>query len=225
MTTGGLHNAASSPDPTSADKPPLSPFRKGDAGGLTDEPRNGWPEFPRRCVRAQEHAVASHFDHQLIRLAAPALERREPVQIALPVRNSGAVAVVEGVGDHGCEYMTGGTVVVLGRTGVNFAAGMSGGVAYVYDETGLFDTRCNLDMVDLEGVWIPSDQADLRALIQRHLAFTGSPQARMLLDNWQSRLPYFVKVMPIECRTSLERMRREAEIQSETVSATEEVFS
>jgi glutamate synthase domain-containing protein 3 len=141
------------------------------------------------------------------------------------VRNSGATAVVEGVGDHGCEYMTGGTVVVLGRTGVNFAAGMSGGVAYVYDETGLFDTRCNLDMVDLEGVWIPSDQAELRALIGRHLALTGSAAARMLLDSWQSRLPYFVKVMPIEYRTSLERMRREAELQAETVSATEEVFN
>jgi glutamate synthase (NADPH) large chain len=121
--------------------------------------------------------------------------------------------------------MTGGTVVVLGRTGVNFAAGMSGGVAYVYDETGLFDTRCNLDMVDLEGVWIPSDQAELRTLIERHLELTGSAQARMVLDNWQSRLPYFVKVMPIEYRTSLERMRREAELQAETVSATEEVFS
>jgi glutamate synthase domain-containing protein 3 len=102
---------------------------------------------------------------------------------------------------------------------------MSGGVAYVYDETGLFDTRCNLDMVDLEGVWTPADQAALRGLIGRHLELTASPQARMILDNWQSRLPYFVKVMPIEYRTSLERMRREAELQAETVSATEEVFS
>ena len=141
------------------------------------------------------------------------------------VRNSGAVAVVEGVGDHGCEYMTGGTVVVLGRTGVNFAAGMSGGVAYVYDETGLFDTRCNLDMVDLEGVWTPEDQAALRGLIERHLDADRQRRRRgMILDNWQSRLPYFVKVMPIEYRTSLERMRREAEMQAETVSATEEVF-
>jgi glutamate synthase domain-containing protein 2/glutamate synthase domain-containing protein 1/glutamate synthase domain-containing protein 3 len=141
------------------------------------------------------------------------------------VRNSGANAVVEGVGDHGCEYMTGGVVVVLGRTGVNFGAGMSGGVAYVYDESGLFDTRCNLDMVDLEGVWLEEDQDVLRGLLARHAELTGSAMARMVLDNWRSRLPYFVKVMPIEYRTSLERMRREAEMQAETVSATEEVYA
>ena len=90
------------------------------------------------------------------------------------VRNSGADAVVEGVGDHGCEYMTGGMVVVLGSTGNNFAAGMSGGIAYVYDETELFDTRCNLDMVDLESVWTKEDEAQLRALIENHYRYTGS---------------------------------------------------
>ncbi len=94
------------------------------------------------------------------------------------VRNSGATAVVEGVGDHGCEYMTGGTVVVLGRTGRNFAAGMSGGVAYVLDEQQLFDTLCNLDMVDLETVWQEEDQAVLHDLIDRHLHWTGSEQAK-----------------------------------------------
>jgi glutamate synthase domain-containing protein 3 len=120
--------------------------------------------------------------------------------------------------------MTGGTVVVLGPTGVNFAAGMSGGVAYVYDETGLFDTRCNLDMVDLEGVWTEEDTGVLRRMLERHLAHTGSPRARMLLENWESHLPFFVKVMPIEYRKSLERMRMEAAMEAETVSATEEVF-
>ena len=91
------------------------------------------------------------------------------------VRNSGAIAVVEGVGDHGCEYMTGGVVVVLGPTGYNFAAGMSGGIAYVYDETELFDTRCNLDMVDLESVWPEEDTAGSATMIERHF---GTPGAR-----------------------------------------------
>jgi glutamate synthase domain-containing protein 2/glutamate synthase domain-containing protein 3 len=139
------------------------------------------------------------------------------------VRNSGARAVVEGVGDHGCEYMTGGVVVVLGPTGYNFAAGMSGGVAYVYDESELFDTRCNLDMVDLETVWQPGDVALLRSMIEEHHRRTGSERAAMLLDNWESRLPLFIKVMPIEYGKALERMRREEDPDRETVSATEEV--
>ena len=101
------------------------------------------------------------------------------------VRNSGAVAVVEGVGDHACEYMTGGTVVVIGRTGRNFAAGMSGGVAYVLDQHQLFDTLCNLDMVDLESIYQEEDQNVLRDLIRRHAEWTGSAQARRILDNWQ----------------------------------------
>ena len=90
------------------------------------------------------------------------------------VRNSGATAVVEGVGDHGCEYMTGGVVAVLGRTGRNFAAGMSGGIAYVLDEHQLFDTLCNLDMVDLEPLWQEEDHACFRDLIRRHYRWTGS---------------------------------------------------
>jgi glutamate synthase (NADPH/NADH) large chain len=140
------------------------------------------------------------------------------------VRNSGARAVVEGVGDHGCEYMTGGVVVVLGLTGNNFAAGMSGGVAYVYDETELFDTRCNLDMVDVETVWDPKDEKDLRAMIENHFRFTGSERARMILENWESRLPLFVKVMPMEYRRVLERMHLEEFRDDETVSASEEVY-
>jgi glutamate synthase (NADPH/NADH) large chain len=140
------------------------------------------------------------------------------------VRNSGAKAVVEGLGDHGCEYMTGGVVVVLGHTGNNFAAGMSGGVAYVYDETELFDTRCNLDMVDVETVWDPKDQKELRGMIENHFRFTGSERARMILENWESRLPLFVKVMPMEYRRVLERMRLEEFRDDETVSASEEVY-
>jgi glutamate synthase domain-containing protein 3 len=141
------------------------------------------------------------------------------------VRNSGAEAVVEGVGDHGCEYMTGGTVVILGPTGYNFAAGMSGGVAYVYNDTGLFDTRCNLDMVDLEVVNRPADQERLRSLIETHIQHTGSPRASAILQSWERSLPLFVKVMPIDYRRSLERMRLEEDVDRETLSATEEVFS
>jgi glutamate synthase (NADPH/NADH) large chain len=140
------------------------------------------------------------------------------------VRNSGATAVVEGVGDHGCEYMTGGIVVVLGATGYNFAAGMSGGVAYVYDENELFGTRCNFDMVDLETVWTKEDLATLRGLIERHHQYTDSPRAAMLLADWEAHRPLFVKVMPIEYRRVLERMKQREQRDTETVSATEEVF-
>jgi glutamate synthase domain-containing protein 3 len=140
------------------------------------------------------------------------------------VRNSGAVAVVEGVGDHGCEYMTGGAVAVLGRTGYNFAAGMSGGVAYVYDESDLFDTRCNLDMVDLESVWTDDDKDRLMALLGEHLRRTGSARAERVLADWDTCLPLFVKVMPIDYRRSLERMRLAEDVGGETVSATEEVY-
>jgi glutamate synthase domain-containing protein 3 len=140
------------------------------------------------------------------------------------VRNSGAVAVVEGVGDHGCEYMTGGRVVVLGRTGVNFAAGMSGGIAYVLDDNQLFDTRCNLEMVDLEPVAQDEDKALLRGLIENHVAYTGSPYARQLLHDWTEMWPRFVKVMPIDYRLALERIKKEESKETEVVSMTEEVF-
>ena len=140
------------------------------------------------------------------------------------VRNSGARAVVEGMGDHGCEYMTGGVVVAIGRTGHNFAAGMSGGIAYVYDETQLFDTRCNLDMVDLESVWNDTDKRQLRDLLEDHYRFTNSARAKLILDNWEAHLPLFVKVMPVDYRKVLERMRMEEDTDQDTVSATEEVF-
>jgi len=140
------------------------------------------------------------------------------------VRNSGAVAIVEGVGDHGCEYMTGGTVVVLGETGCNFAAGMSGGIAYVLDEMQLFDTLCNLDMVDLETVWRPEDITILRDLIARHHRLTGSRLAAAILGAWQNTIGRFVKVTPIDYRKALLKMQANERRDTETTPATEEVF-
>lgn len=120
------------------------------------------------------------------------------------VRNSGAWAVVEGIGDHGCEYMTGGRVAVLGRTGRNFAAGMSGGVAYVLDETGDFGKfRCNMEMVELEEVSESRDIADLRAMIENHFQYTKSNVARRILDHWGEMLPKFVMVMPVDYKRAL----------------------
>lgn len=125
------------------------------------------------------------------------------------VRNSGATAVVEGVGDHGCEYMTGGRVVVLGETGRNFAAGMSGGIAYVYDRSNTFSSRCNMGTVDLETVTETEDIAELRVLVENHLNLTGSSVAERLLANWESALGYFVKVMPREYKRVLQTQKRQ----------------
>jgi len=126
------------------------------------------------------------------------------------VRNSGARAVVEGVGDHGCEYMTGGRAVILGPTGRNFAAGMSGGIAYVLDEAGDFPQyRCNREMVELTPVSDPGDIVELREMIETHLAFTGSGVAKRILTSWERYLPKFVKVMPTEYRLALERLALE----------------
>jgi glutamate synthase (NADPH/NADH) large chain len=140
------------------------------------------------------------------------------------VRNSGVVTVVEGVGDHGCEYMTGGTVVVIGKTGCNFAAGMSGGIAYVLDEMQLFDTLCNLNMVELESVWKEKDKKILGDLIERHLKWTGSQRAQQILDAWPDMVGKFVKVVPIDYRKALAKMRANEQRHSETVPATEEVY-
>jgi glutamate synthase (NADPH/NADH) large chain len=151
----------------------------------------------------------------------------------IAVRNSGAVAVVEGTGDHGCEYMTGGVVVVLGLTGRNFAAGMSGGVAYVYDPDGSFETRCNMGMVQLDKIlpavgsedpavprWRAPSVADsgmgdllrfdaerLRILVERHLQYTGSTRAQQLLNDWDASLGRFVKVMPLDYLRAMTQMR------------------
>jgi glutamate synthase (NADPH/NADH) large chain len=122
------------------------------------------------------------------------------------VRNSGAHAIVEGVGDHGCEYMTGGRVVVIGPTGRNFAAGMSGGIAYVYDEDGTFRYRCNQDMVTLESLFNPEDIQLIRRMIENHLKYTHSPVAKAILSDWDDELRRFVKVMPNDYRRVLENM-------------------
>ena len=120
------------------------------------------------------------------------------------VRNSGATAVVEGVGDHGCEYMTNGLVVVLGRTGRNFAAGMTGGIAYVLDQAGDFPTlRCNRAEVDLERVVEKCDMDKLYELIATHSEYTDSPQAKWILENWDVMLPKFIKVFPHEYKRVL----------------------
>jgi glutamate synthase (NADPH) large chain len=124
------------------------------------------------------------------------------------VRNSGAFAVVEGVGDHGCEYMTGGRVIVLGRTGRNFAAGMSGGVAYVFDTTGSFVRRCNTDLVDLEPLQEVEDLELVKNLITRHLHHTGSQFAARVLRDWSDALPLFSKVMPRDYKRVLTAQRR-----------------
>ena len=123
------------------------------------------------------------------------------------VRNSGAHAVIEGVGDHGCEYMTGGRVVVLGSTGRNFAAGMSGGIAYILDRGDDFITRCNLGMVELEKVESPGDIAELRNLIEKHRDLTGSTVGSQVLDSWEGTLPKFVKVMPVDYKRVLEERK------------------
>ena len=126
------------------------------------------------------------------------------------VRNSGAHTVIEGVGDHGCEYMTGGRVVILGPTGRNFAAGMSGGIAYVYDDDNDFITRCNLGMVVLEKVETAEDTAELKGLIERHQDKTDSSVAARILESWDESLPKFVKVMPVDYKRVLEENRSKA---------------
>ena len=125
------------------------------------------------------------------------------------VRNSGAHTVIEGVGDHGCEYMTGGRVVILGPTGRNFAAGMSGGIAYVWDprSDASFLANCNLGMVELEKVETDEDIAELRELIEKHRDYTGSTVAADVLARWDEVLPQFVKVMPTDYKRVLEEQK------------------
>jgi glutamate synthase (ferredoxin) len=123
------------------------------------------------------------------------------------VRNSGAVGVVEGTGDHGCEYMTGGRAVIIGKTGRNFGAGMSGGIAYVYDEDGTFATRCNMEMVGLEALEEHEDLDLVQGLLERHFEYTGSTVAESILRDWPAQSGKFVKVMPSEYRRVLNAAR------------------
>jgi glutamate synthase (ferredoxin) len=138
------------------------------------------------------------------------------------VRNSGVRAVVEGVGDHGCEYMTGGRVVVLGQTGRNFAAGMSGGIAYVLDQAGDFPTRCNRAMVNLERLTDPGEIVEVKAMVQRHAQVTGSALAWRVLLRWDELVPQFVKVMPQDYKRVLEAL---AETQAAGLSGEEAVMA
>ncbi len=126
------------------------------------------------------------------------------------VRNSGASAVVEGVGDHGCEYMTGGYAVILGKTGRNFAAGMSGGIAYVLDVDGTFPPLVNGEMVSLEDLSDPDDQKIVQRLVSRHVEYTGSTRGQWVLDNWPEAIGKFVKVMPNDYKLALARLAEEA---------------
>ena len=145
------------------------------------------------------------------------------------VRNSGVKAVVEGVGDHGCEYMTGGRVVVIGKTGRNFAAGMSGGVAYVLDESGEggaagggFERVCNKEMVQLFPLTDPEEVAEVHRLLERHVEYTGSPRARALLDDWHTTVSRFIRVVPNDYRRVIEaqaRMREKGLSQEEAEMA------
>jgi glutamate synthase (ferredoxin) len=126
------------------------------------------------------------------------------------VRNSGAFAIVEGVGDHACEYMTGGQVIVLGETGRNFAAGMSGGVAYVYDIDGLFEQRLNKEMVNLYRLIECSDTdiAQVKSTIEKHVGYTGSPRGKFLLENWNAEVSKFFKVLPRDYERMLEAFKK-----------------
>ena len=120
------------------------------------------------------------------------------------VRNSGASAVIEGIGDHGCEYMTGGRVVILGKTGRNFGAGMSGGVAYVWDPKGRLPAQCNKETYELESVSAGTDIIELKQLIQNHADYTDSSVAKAILENWENSIGEFVKVMPTDYKRVLE---------------------
>ena len=178
------------------------------------------------ALRGQDHRPPAAWCHVRSRGEYPHRQRRplrchrrpgllpRPGRRAFCVRNSGAHAVVEGTGDHCCEYMTGGVAVIIGGTGRNFAAGMSGGVAFVLDEDGDFSTRCNLEMVDLEPLAEPPDLELVRDLLIRHAGYTGSSVAAKLLKDWDTAIGKFVKVMPLDYRRVLQEQKKaEAEVQ------------
>jgi len=174
-------------------------FGKGLSGGrLAVRPPEGSP------FAAEEHIIAGNVI--LYGATGGEVFIRGQVGERFCVRNSGATAVVEGVGDHGCEYMTGGLVVVLGPTGRNFAAGMSGGIAYVYDPGRTFGQRVNLELVDVEPL-DRDDSAQLRALVECHRLETDSAVADRLLEDWDLEVREFVKVFPRDYRRILEATR------------------
>jgi glutamate synthase (ferredoxin) len=138
------------------------------------------------------------------------------------VRNSGVNAVVEAVGDHGCEYMTGGRVVILGKTGRNFAAGMSGGIAYVLDEDGDFHTRCNMELVGLEKLEDADEIEEVWKLIQRYQTYTKCQRAAKMLAEWKSFIPKFVKVMPQDYKRVLLSLKK---VQSQGLSGDDAIMA
>jgi glutamate synthase domain-containing protein 3 len=125
------------------------------------------------------------------------------------VRNSGAKVVVSSIGDHGCEYMTGGRVVILGEIGKNFAAGMSGGIAYIYDADDTLKQRINTQMVDLDPLTQKEDIDEVKAMIEKHVAYTGSKEAKILLDDWINVVSKFIKVMPVDYKRVLAEKKEE----------------
>jgi len=127
------------------------------------------------------------------------------------IRNSGLYAVIEGVGDHGCEYMTGGKIVILGKTGKNFSAGMSGGIAYVYDETGILKDKCNMDMVELEALK-EDDKDTIYYMLNNHYRYTKSKKARKVLDNMNFHMKKFIRIIPIEYKRILEGINIEKKL-------------
>ena len=139
------------------------------------------------------------------------------------VRNSGAKAVVEGIGDHGCEYMTGGRVVILGGTGRNFAAGMSGGIAYVYDKDKDFKKKCNMEMVELYPIENKEDEKELKSLIEKHFFYTKSGAAEAILGNWEEEVENFIKVFPLDYKRVLEEMKNELKPVKKKVNGEEKV--
>jgi glutamate synthase (NADPH) large chain len=151
--------------------------------------------------KAEENIIAGNVN--LYGATAGEAYIRGIVAERFAVRNSGATAVVEGIGDHGCEYMTGGRVVILGKTGRNFGAGMSGGVAYVWDRDGDLHKQCNAETYELEAVSNETDIGELKTLISRHLEYTGSTVAKAILDNWEASLAQFLKVMPTDYKRVL----------------------
>ena len=177
--------------------------------------------FMPRAVRASLRKKTSS-SAMLLSTERPVAKRSSTASPAerFAVRNSGSTAVVEGVGDHGCEYMTNGLVSVLGSCGRNFAAGMSGGLAYVFDERGDFtEERCNLESVDLEPLLDGQDLQVVKGLVTRHVDLTGSRRAKWILDNWSDAVSRFIKVFPHEFKRVLGVGRSEqAYIPSEHVA-------
>ena len=180
-------------------------------GSRTTIPARACPADSWRCIRRRTRRSIRRRTSSSATWPSTAPPAARPSSAAcagerFAVRNSGAEAVIEGIGDHGCEYMTGGRVVVIGPVGRNFAAGMSGGIAYVLDEEGVFPGLCNQQMVDLEPLDDEEDIGHVRRLIEAHVRHTGSDRGEYVLDHWSDLRESFVKVMPVDYRRALQEM-------------------